>query len=207
MDWKYKHFAGVQIYTQSASEVSAAARGYMAEALGWTIIDTADGGFEARGYSFSHAGIATFHASPEGAGARLTVELAMERAGPLGFMLFDVGGYYNGQIARWLLEIGDRLAGRVGELAPHRPPSSGERLLSWLIMFAFVGFLIWAAWALVLGPIIGLTTGVLDLPGRNSDLVLTGAWARGVSAGILALDVVLVFLVLRRRRPRPRMVH
>ncbi len=57
-------------------------------------------------------------------------------------------------------------------------------MLSWLIMIAFVGYLIWAAWAIVLGPVIGLATGVLDLPGRNSDLVLTGAWARGVSAGI-----------------------
>ncbi len=51
----------------------------------------------------------------------MTVELAVERVGPLGFMLFDVGGYYNGQIARWLLEVGDRLADRVGEMAPHRP--------------------------------------------------------------------------------------
>src|SRR5690348_9128612 len=111
MDWKYKHFAGARDYRQPESEVLAAARAYAAEALRWRIADTADG-FRAEGYSFSHAATAEVRVAAEAGGARVSIELAVERAGPLGFMLFDVGGYYDGQIRHWLDGVGDRLEGR-----------------------------------------------------------------------------------------------
>ena len=195
MDWRFKHFTGAQTYRHLPDEALAAARGFVAEILGWNVADTADG-FTARGVSFGHAAIATFHVDPAADGARVSVELAVERAGYMGFMLLDVGGYYNGQIARWLEGIGDRLEGRVGAAAPHRPPSAGQRALAWMISIAVVGFSIWAIWSLVLAPLIGIVTGVLYLPGRGGDLTLHGVWARGVSIAIFALDA---FLVIRFR--------
>src|SRR5439155_26734707 len=93
------------------------ARAFMGESLGWQITnfalraqggrdvrapsDTADG-FTAEGYGFSHRAIANLRIQSAAGGTKVAVELLVERAGGRGFMLFDVGGYYNIQIRKWL---------------------------------------------------------------------------------------------------------
>jgi len=207
MDWKYKHFNGERTYPQPRDRVQSEARAFAAETLRWRISDI-DGGFRAEGVSYAHAAIADFHVAPTGdGGTRVTVELAVERAGLMGFMLVDVGGAYEGQIAHWLEGVDDRLEGRVGAAAPHRPPSGGERLLSWMILVGVIGFGVWAAWTFVFAPLIGITTGELILAGRGGDLTLHGPWARGISAAILAVDAVIAVKLLRpHRRDRPKIL-
>jgi hypothetical protein len=60
---------------------------------------------------------------------------------------------------------------------------------------------IWAGWTFIFGPLIGITTDVLYLPGRGGGFTLHGAWARGVSAALLILDALIAARLLRRRRP------
>lgn len=107
MDWKYKHFNHEAVFGAFGGSVLDAARAVVAESLG-NIEDTADG-FIARGNSAWHAAIATFHVIPAAEGTRLTVELLVERAAMRGYMLFDVGGYYNIQIDKWFKGIAQRL--------------------------------------------------------------------------------------------------
>jgi hypothetical protein len=203
MDWKYKQFGGVQTYPHSQAAVLAAARGFVAETLRWAITDTADG-FKASGVSFAHAAVAVFRVDPAAGGARLTVELTVERMGYMGLMLFDVGGYYNGQIAHWLERIGDRLEGRAESTVPARRPSAGERFLSWSISVAAVVIGLLAIWNLIVSPLIGITTGVLYLTGRGGDATLHGAWARGVSAALLTLDALIAVGLWRWRSAKGR---
>jgi hypothetical protein len=107
MDWKYKHFNHEATFRASGGSVLEAARAVVAESLG-NIEDTADG-FISRGDSAWHAAIATFHITPAPEGTRLAVELLVERAAMRGYMLFDVGGYYNIQINKWFTGIAQRL--------------------------------------------------------------------------------------------------
>src|SRR5882724_10989051 len=107
MDWKYKHFHQERVFPAPRDVVTEAARTFMAESLGWQITDTPDG-FTAQGYSFSHRAIANLHiqsavgGTSSESGTRVAVELLVERAGWRGYMLFDVGGYYNIQVRKWL---------------------------------------------------------------------------------------------------------
>src|SRR5438128_6533775 len=107
MDWKYKHFHHERVFPSPRDLVTEAARTFMAESLGWQVTNTPEG-FTAEGYSFSHRAIANLHIqSAVGgpsleSGTRVAIELLVERAGWRGYMLFDVGGYYNIQIRKWL---------------------------------------------------------------------------------------------------------
>ena len=101
MDLKHKHFFQERVFTESRNVVVEAARTFMSESLGWQITDTSDG-FTAEGDSFAHHAIGTFRIQADGGGTKVTVELLVERVSPLGFMLVDVGGYYNIQIRKWL---------------------------------------------------------------------------------------------------------
>src|SRR5689334_19137469 len=107
MDWKYKHFNHEAVFGAMGGSVLEAARAVVAESLS-SIEDTADG-FTARGYSGWHNAVATFHIAPAAEGTRLPVELLVERAAMRGYMLFDVGGYYNIQIDKWFKGIAQRL--------------------------------------------------------------------------------------------------
>jgi hypothetical protein len=106
MDWRNKRFAREAVFQAQRELVLNAARSFAAESLvGWEVTDTADG-FEARGDNGSHAATAKFRIEPAASGTKVAVTLMVERAGPLGFMLFDVGGYYDGQIRKWLEGVG-----------------------------------------------------------------------------------------------------
>ena len=109
MDWKYKHFTHEATFNASPPIVLEVARAVLADSLG-EIEDITDG-FAARGYSGWHAAIATFHITPIPNGTKVVVELLVERAAMRGYMLVDVGGYYNGQIDKWFSGIAQRLGG------------------------------------------------------------------------------------------------
>jgi hypothetical protein len=101
MDWKYKHFHQERTFAAQREVVVEAARRFMSESLGWKVTDTADG-LRAEGYGFSHAAIANFGIQPSGSETKIDLDLMVERTGPTGFMLFDVGGYYGIQMRKWL---------------------------------------------------------------------------------------------------------
>lgn len=107
MDWKYKHFNHQAIFRAPREGVLSAARAVVAESLE-SIEDTADG-FAARGFAAIHPAVATFRLTPAPGGTQLTVELLVQRAAMRGYMLWDVGDYYNGQIDKWFTAISQRL--------------------------------------------------------------------------------------------------
>jgi hypothetical protein len=206
MDWKYANFRRERPFGRPRDEVLEAARAFVGEGLGWRIADTADG-FVAKGRSFLHAAVATFHAAEVGGRTTLTIELQVERASSLGFMLFDIGGFYDGQLRLWLDGVDARLNGQLGSalLAPTKSLTS--RIFYGTILVSVIVISIWLVTCLVVLPVIGLASGVLYMPGRSGDLTIRGPWARGVSAGILIVDGLIAYQIWRRRRPtRPRIL-
>ena len=101
MDWRYKHFQQERVFAQPRDVVVEVASAFMKDSLGWEITDLPEG-FSAKGKSFLHNAVADFRIRSDAAGTKVTVDLRVERASPLGFMLFDVGGYYTIQIRKWL---------------------------------------------------------------------------------------------------------
>lgn len=112
MDWKYKHFNQAAIFRESPSSVLEASRLVAFESFA-ELEDTSDG-FVARGRSGWHGATATFHVAAAPEGAQVAVELVVERANAWGYMLFDIGGYYDGQIDHWFSAIARRLGGDHG---------------------------------------------------------------------------------------------
>lgn len=144
MDPKYKHFNQEATFKAMPSSVLEAARAVAAESFG-AFEGTADG-FVASGHSAWHAATATFRVTPTPEGARVAVELLVERAAMRGYMLFDVGGYYDGQIDKWFAAIAQRVGGGHGQVLV-RKTTSGVRTrqgcmagcLVWLIVAACLG--------------------------------------------------------------------
>ncbi len=112
MDWKYKHFKQTAVFNAPVQSVREAARAVLARSFG-AVEDTPDG-LAARGHSAWHAATATFRIESVATGTQLAVELLVERALGRGYMLFDVGGYYNAQIDKWFAGISQYL-GPSGE--------------------------------------------------------------------------------------------
>jgi hypothetical protein len=124
MDWKYKHFNQEATFKASPESVLQAARASVAEALG--DIEDTPGGFVAGGYGAWHAEIATFQVTPVPDGTKLAVELRVERAAMRGYMLFDIGGYYNGQIDKCFSSISRRLAGAPEQVLVNKTTSTSK---------------------------------------------------------------------------------
>jgi hypothetical protein len=122
MDWKYKHFNQEAIFKALPGSVLEAARASVAGALGE--IEDSAGGFVGRGYGAWHAEIATFRITPVSEGTKVAVELLVERAAMRGYMLFDIGGYYNGQIDKWFLSTAQRLGGTQEQVLVHKTTSN-----------------------------------------------------------------------------------
>ena len=210
MDWKYKHFHQERVFPAPRDLVTEAARTFMADSLGWQITNTTDG-FTAEGYSFSHRASANLRiqtaagpASSE-SGTKVAIELLVERSGWRGFMLFDVGGYYNIQIRKWLdgiqWSIHQKLTGTRDEstnplvLAQNKAAaySFNGCLVFIVVMFALY-FLVTFICAVV-----GLITGNLYLLGRGGTLAIHGTWGRIFSALILMFGAFVVWRIKRRR--------
>ena len=208
MDWKNKRFDREAVFQAQRDLVLEAARSFAAESLvGWQITETADG-FEARGHSASHAATAEFRVEPAPFGTKVAVTLLVERAGPLGFMLFDIGGYYDGQLRKWLESIQwglqQRLTSATGHVSSEHgrqatPEATGTRPL-------YIGCIV----ALFVLPIllfctsafIGLLTGRLYLLGRRGETI-GGPWAR-IFSGIILIVVALIVLRMLKVRKRAR---
>jgi hypothetical protein len=109
MDWKYKHFNHEAIFKASLEDVLEASRTVVSESFGG-FEDISDG-FTAKGFSGWHSSIATIRLTSTQDGTRLAVELLVERAAMRGYMLVDIGGYYNIQIDKWFTRIAQRLDG------------------------------------------------------------------------------------------------
>jgi hypothetical protein len=210
MDWKYKHFQQTRAFPAPREQVLEAARSFMAESLGWQITDTLEG-LTAQGSSFAHRAIANLRLqavageASAAIGTRVTIELLVERAGWRGFMLFDVGGYYNMQIRKWLdaieWSIQQRLTGNRDEStnplvqAQHKPAAC---LFNGCLLFIVVMFAIYVLVTFVCA-VVGLITGNLYLWGRGGTLAIHGTWGRLVSALILLLGALLGWRVRRMR--------
>ena len=209
MDWKYKHFHQERVFPASRDLVLEGARTFMAESLGWQVTNTPEG-LTAQGYSFSHQAIANLRIQPAAgaasseSGTRVTVELLVERAGWRGFMLFDVGGYYNIQIRKWLdgvqWSLHQKLTGSHDEstnplvLADNKAAACiFNGCLVFIVVMVALYFLVTFICAVV-----GLLTGHLYLWGRGGTLAIHGIWARIVSALILMFGAFLGWRIKRK---------
>ena len=210
MDWKYKHFHQERVFPAPRDLVTEAARTFMADSLGWQITNTTEG-FTAEGYSFSHRAIANLRiqtaagpASSE-SGTKVAIELLVERSGWRGFMLFDVGGYYNIQIRKWLdgiqWSIHQKLTGTRDEstnplvLAQNKPAAY---IFNGCLVFIVVMFALYFLVTFICA-VVGLITGNLYLLGRGGTLAIHGIWGRIVSALILMFGAFVVWRIKRRR--------
>ncbi len=109
MDWTYKHFRQEAVFNAPVHEVLEAARSVLAEAFGPP--EETSEGFTAQGFSGLHPATVTVHVASAVAGTQVTVELQVKRLAAFGYMLWDVGGFYNGRIDNWFRAIGERLGG------------------------------------------------------------------------------------------------
>ena len=202
MDWKYKHFHQERVFPAPRDVVTEAARAFMGQSLGWKITETPDG-FTAQGSSFSHGAIAHLHIQSAGNGTKVAVELLVERAGWRGFMLFDVGGYYNIQIRKWLdgiqWSLHQKLTGTHDEstnplvVAQNKPAAY---IFNGCLLFIVVTFALYFLITLI-SAVVGLLTGHLFLLGRG-DLIIHGIGARIVSALILIFAVFIAWGIKRK---------
>ena len=208
MDWKYKHFHQERTFPAQRDLVFEAARAFMADSLGWQVANTSDG-LTAQGYSFSHRAIANLQIQTAAGGAsaengtRVAVELLVERAGWRGFMLFDVGGYYNIQVRKWLdgiqWSLHQKLTGSYDEstnplvLAENKPAAY---IFNGCLVFIVVTFALYLLVTFI-SAVVGLLTGHLFLLGRGS-LTIHGIWARILSTLILVFGAFLAWRLKRK---------
>ncbi len=203
MDWKYKHFHQERVFAAPKDLVFKAARAFMAESLGWQITNTPDG-FSAEGYSFTHRVIANLQFESAASGTKVALELLVERAGWRGFMLFDVGGYYNIQVRKWLdgvqWSLHQRLTGSHDEstnplvLAENKPAAY---IFNGCLVFIVVSFALYFLVTFI-SAVVGLLTGHLFLLGRGS-LTIHGTWARILSALILMFGAFVAWRIKSKR--------
>lgn len=200
MDWKYKHFYQERVFPAPRDLVLEGARTFISESLGWQIRDTSDG-FTAEGDSFAHHAIANFRIQSDTAGTKVAVELLVERASVLGFMLFDVGGYYSIQIRKWLDGVQWTIHQKLSD-GQDETPNPLVLVANKPAAHIFNGCLVFIAVMIALYflvtficAVVGLLTGQLYLVGRGGDLVVHGIWARILSAFILMFGVFLVWRI------------
>src|SRR5262245_36871368 len=105
-------------------------------------------------------------------------------------MLFDVGGFYNIQIRKWLDAIQASLHQQetTGHPAPTPPPlqspnKSAARVFHGCLLLIVIAFGLYLL-ITVVEAIIGLTTGNLFLMGRGGTIEVHGPAARAISLGI-----------------------
>jgi hypothetical protein len=110
MDWENKHFNQEIVLQAPVEAVAEAARRFCGQSLADWSIDATPEGFDASGRSGLHHAVAHFTISPVRAETKIAVELLVRRKDAIGFMLFDVGGYYDSLVRKWLWTIWSLLA-------------------------------------------------------------------------------------------------
>lgn len=206
MDWKYKHFHQARLYPAGDHVVRDAARTFMRDSLGFQIVNETADGFRVEGYSFGHRAIAELRFPPAANGTSVNIELAVERAGVTGFMLFDVGGYYNIQIRHWLDGIQglihQNLTGSQDAAQVAAPPPRNKTaacVFNGCLGFIVVMFAVWAG-INVITSVVGLITGNLVLIGRGNPIHLHGLAARIVSVIVLLFGAWILWRLMKMRR-------
>jgi hypothetical protein len=209
MSWKYKQFHQQRLFPAAREEVFDRARAVMAESVGWAITKETSEGFTAEGSSFGHVGIANFQIRSTAGGISVTVELLVERAGFTGFMLFDVGGYYNIQIRKWLNAIQSAVHQEAttqrNTIAPPPlvpPNKTAARVFHGCLLLIVLSFGLYFL-IIFVAAAIGLITGNLLMIGRSGTLHVHGIWARVVSAAILGAGAWIVWRIMKGRPSRP----
>ncbi len=205
MDFKYKHFHQQRVYAAPREEVFDRARAVMTESVGWAIAGETLEGFTAEGSSFGHAGVANIQIHSTGGGTLVAVGLRVARAGSSGFMLFDVGGYYNIQIRKWLDAIQASLHQQATgqallSAAPLQPRNkmtacAFNGCLALIVVSFGIYFLV-----TFISAVIGLTTGNLLLIGRGGNINVHGVAARVISALILLFGAWIVWRIIKKSR-------
>ena len=176
----------------------------MTESLGWTVTETVYG-LRAEGESLAHAATADFQIQVVGSDTRVDIALVVERAGTSGFMLFDVGGYYNIQIRNWLdgiqLAIHQTLSGATepGRIPAPNQTRTTARIFNGCLLLSFIILGLWFLGNFI-SAIIGLITGTLYIWGKGGTLVLHGSAARIVATLIILFGAFLSYLVTKSRR-------
>jgi len=204
MDLKYKHFHQERNFAAPRDLVVAAARKYFAESLAWQITDDAEG-FNAEGSRFAHKCNARVRFPSDATSTKMVVDLAVARASVGGFMLFDVGGYYNIQIRHWLDGTQANLHGNVSPQgitsSIPSPPSTGKGascVFNGCIGFIVAMFLLYVI-VTFFEAVVGLITGHLSLIGRGGTITVEGHWARITSAVILMFLLYLAWRIKKNR--------
>jgi len=212
MDWKYKHFHQARDFGASHDVVDGAARAFFSEQLGWQISNSAEG-FIARGSSFAHQAIARVHLESNTDGTSVTIELMVERASSLGFMLFDVGGYYAIQMRKWLDGIGwsiGQALNRGENVSPNPTVLQANKPSAYIfngcLIFIAVMVGLWVVVTLICA-IVGLATGNLLLIGRSGSSTIHGTPARVVSALILMFAAFVVWRIKSKGRKTPAILR
>lgn len=109
------HYNQAAVFTASHERVLEAVAAAVDESFrGWRIEPKSDG-FVAQGYRAWHETTATIHVEPTPDGTKVAVELLVKRASALGFMWFDISGYYDGQIRKCLASVSRQLGQPVSE--------------------------------------------------------------------------------------------
>ncbi len=210
MDWKYKHFHQERTFEAPRDLVAEAARKYFVESLGWQITKEADG-FNAEGYGFSHKCIARLQFPSDANATKVVIDLSVSRAGGRGFMLFDVGGYYNIQMRHWLDGTQANLhtiltPQSISSPNPVPPPPPSTNKGAACVFNGCIGFILvmFALYVLVTfsEAIIGLITGHLYLFGRGGTLVVEGIPGRITSALIIMFILFIAWRINRSRSSR-----
>jgi hypothetical protein len=202
MDFKYKHFHQERLFPYSHEAVLEATRAVIAESMGWQVTTTAEG-FMAEGSSFGHNGIAHFRIEPSGSETKVSVDLSVERTGFTGFMLFDVGGYYNIQIRKWLNAIQSSThqnsTGQQTAVAPALVPpnKTAARMFHGLLLLIAAAFGLYIV-VIFISALVGLLTGNLFLLGRGHNTTLHGPLARVMSAVILLFGIWIVWRIKKK---------
>jgi hypothetical protein len=192
MDWTHKTFRQSAIFKGLPSSVLEAARASVAETFG-TIEDTPDG-FVARGRSGWRDAQATFQITPAAAGTQVAVALRVRRAAGRGYMLVDIGGYYDGQIDRWFGAIAQRLGGAPAEALVNKTTGSVA-----LRRGCLAGCLVYLVGGACLSTFaIPLDHALFPQPGGGSLGPFT-ALASGIG---LAAGVGVMLYVIRGRNPK-----
>jgi hypothetical protein len=209
MSWRYANYHREAVFPAERQVVDGAARAAINESFTrWLVADT-DSGFDAIGTSGWHTAIAKFRLSQVDRGTKIDITLQVERAGPMGLVGWDVFGYYDGEIRKWLEAMNWHLHQGLAAATPrsieqrNKLVAQQHQAAARFLVGCPLAFLVFFVCIYSLSAVIGLFSGVLFLPARGSgSATIHGIWARIISAAILIVVATLLWKVRSGLSPR-----
>jgi hypothetical protein len=114
MDWENKHFPQETALTAPRAKVAEALRPFAERALpDWSVTQLPDG-LDASGRSGFHHAEAHLRLADAPEGTRVVIELQVRRRNATGYMLFDLAGYYDALLRKWLHALWEQLGDSSG---------------------------------------------------------------------------------------------